>query len=1060
MTWTTANGPRSSAGRLLSVPLKVVEWELHVLCVEWPKDPSAVAGISGRFLDSLGSWFGELGAQSEELRVQQQIADEDWARCPSLPSQEDFTTLRDCRVYEDAVDLLARMQRQMRERAAWIAMIRAMGYPTADERYVGVFVNDAMKNKVAWLLSVRVPVFIAHRYASHEQPRSVANGTPRLTSFTEGTEVGLRKSRQANSYAFIAAREGFAVTGYEEDQGRAPDSSAAHRDPHFSSSLYLEARAKARAGQAELPREPPRRPLTGDDLRFEAPPPSSLLVHPHRVEWILPPPVPPNPVGKRWEKWEMTQDEKTSDYVFLKHGHKWRAEGEVEIWYDRHLVRELYLDDSWEMDVGVVGSAVFGAPAPRIRYYDASDQDRPRRTKPSLWMYRSRTGDPTHVGTLPQQPSAEQLPRRIGASPSPITSASPQLEERWNAAVSASPLLEERRDEESRPPAPITSETRMDSPSPLPRPHDESITIEEPVTEVPAVTNRLSKGKAKEIPAAKYERDSVSLGPESDVEMLVDEGTAPTRFVQIRHLTGNPTVFQFMEELGPVIRENTGVTIVSALGAQHAIWVCMESVREAEDLVSFLQVLGRVGPDPDITFEPEDSYAEAQLYCFDIWRPDLATDAEAVTEVPPSPPKRSYEHWTPYEPVAPLLEAPTRNGRRDGSDPGRDRAPIPGSGIAPLVILDGLVDHGRVRSDPAPLAGDEIVGLRQTNTGGRAEDERGPLVEEIVAGGVPDRIHDHDREGVSVVGRFCADVPHWTTSEGVAPSFRQGAHLGQHHVVAPLRRQDNSAPESDESVRSARGRPVTRERSPPRRRHNQPVTRSPAARSTSPSLERSQKELRTQSPALSGRSSYPRSEGVPRSSSTSESSAPVPALYGRLYHPPRPLTPLPEAHAQPTLSLGQRLSIPGPSSGARMTYPSRETGDLMRRIGVPLQERLREAGDESEFAPERPKRGRRAGKKNIHPDKKRQRRNPPEQAYNCLSALPSWVPKSYNGSRSAVVQQRRALLTPEERGRPTSTGAPQPGGARSHNTDVRPSPAEARSYAYDERLTLSRPALP
>ncbi|KAJ7079777.1 hypothetical protein B0H15DRAFT_787634, partial [Mycena belliarum] len=396
---------------------------VHVLCVEWPKDPSAVAGISGRFLDSLGSWFGELGAQSEELRVQQQIADEDWARCPSLPSQEDFTTLRDCRVYEDAVDLLARMQRQMRERAAWIAMIRAMvdssfdssevwvkGYPTADERYVGVFVNDAMKNKVAWLLSVRVPVFIAHRYASHEQPRSVANGTPRLTSFTEGTEVGLRKSRQANSYAFIAAREGFAVTEYEEDQGRAPDSSAAHRDPHFSSSLYLEARAKARAGQAELPREPPRRPLTGDDLRFEAPPPSSLLVHPHRVEWILPPPVPPNPVGKRWEKWEMTQDEKTSDYVFLKHGHKWRAEGEVEIWYDRHLVRELYLDDSWEMDVGVVGSAVFGAPAPRIRYYDASDQDRPRRTKPSLWMYRSRTGDPAHVGTLPQQPSAEQLP--------------------------------------------------------------------------------------------------------------------------------------------------------------------------------------------------------------------------------------------------------------------------------------------------------------------------------------------------------------------------------------------------------------------------------------------------------------------------------------------------------------------------------------------------------------------------------------------------------------------------------------------------------------------------
>ncbi|KAJ7081643.1 hypothetical protein B0H15DRAFT_952996 [Mycena belliarum] len=115
-------------------------------------------------MDRLGACFGELGTQSEELRIQQRINNEDCARVPPLPTQGDFEALRDCRVYEDTVNLLAQIQRQMRERAAWISMIRAMaissfdssdvwvkGYPMADKRYIGLFVNDAMKNKVAWL---------------------------------------------------------------------------------------------------------------------------------------------------------------------------------------------------------------------------------------------------------------------------------------------------------------------------------------------------------------------------------------------------------------------------------------------------------------------------------------------------------------------------------------------------------------------------------------------------------------------------------------------------------------------------------------------------------------------------------------------------------------------------------------------------------------------------------------------------------------------------------------------------------------------------------------------
>ncbi|KAJ7079053.1 hypothetical protein B0H15DRAFT_954159 [Mycena belliarum] len=236
---------------------------VHSLCVEWPKSSASPGGIKRSFFDSLSAWYGELGAQSEEALIEHQIQDEDWKRCPELPTQSNFEELRDCRVYEDAVDLLARMQRQMRERAAWIAMIRAMstsvfdasdvvdqGLPVADEQYVGLFVNDAMSDKVAWLLSVGIPVFIAHRYARHEQPRSVERGT----------EVGARKSPLTNGFAYIAKREKFAVTEWEEDPGRMPDVLDGTHDRAFSSSLYLEARAKARADKPSCLRSPRENP--------------------------------------------------------------------------------------------------------------------------------------------------------------------------------------------------------------------------------------------------------------------------------------------------------------------------------------------------------------------------------------------------------------------------------------------------------------------------------------------------------------------------------------------------------------------------------------------------------------------------------------------------------------------------------------------------------------------------------------------------------------------------------------------------------------------------------
>ncbi|KAJ7069061.1 hypothetical protein B0H15DRAFT_957883 [Mycena belliarum] len=578
------------------------------------------------------AWYGELGAQSEEALIEHQIEDEDWKRCPELPTQNDFEELRDCRVYEDAVDLLARMQRQMRERAAWIAMIRAMstsafdasdvwtkGYPVADEQYVGLFVNDAMSNKVAWLLSVGIPVFIAHRYARHEQPRSAERG---------------------------------------------------------------------------------------DDLRFAALPLDRHRIHPHRIDWIVPPPIPPNSSGKRWEKWEMVQEEDSGEYVLHKHGHKWRPDSETDIWYDRVLTRELHLDDAWNMEEGVVDPATFGAPAPRLKYFDALDQNRLRRARPSHWMYRTAAATSSQrVGMRAPPPRAEDLRRRVGASPSPGPPLSPQLKERREKTPSGgrrparspspapplSPLLRERREK-----TPPLGGRRSASPArTMPRPADglvaalpapaalapappSSIPSEdhrEPTSGLPEASSAAeapqapsSKGKGKAT-AAEEGRDDVSLGPESDEEMEVDvigleegELEIPTRFLRLRHLSDTDGIYSFMDRFLRVFFEEAQVHVVSAMEAQHAIWICVESVEEGARLASFFRT--HIGQEirTELTFESEGEYSEAQLYSSAIWRPDLAqreTDSRMLAvprepspkdePMPLAPPGTSFQHWTPYE---------------------------------------------------------------------------------------------------------------------------------------------------------------------------------------------------------------------------------------------------------------------------------------------------------------------------------------------------------------------------------------------------------------------------
>jgi hypothetical protein len=152
------------------------------VCVEWSKGRTDGDRMNEQFVERMRRWGAELEIRAQSLHLSNEIDEEDWAHYPCNPCEQDYRALLACRIYEVAVDLTADMQRQLQECDAWIAMICAMGgvsitnsasvwvarYPPANDDLMGMWINDAMEDKVAWLLSVGIPVFIVHRYGPGE----------------------------------------------------------------------------------------------------------------------------------------------------------------------------------------------------------------------------------------------------------------------------------------------------------------------------------------------------------------------------------------------------------------------------------------------------------------------------------------------------------------------------------------------------------------------------------------------------------------------------------------------------------------------------------------------------------------------------------------------------------------------------------------------------------------------------------------------------------------------------------------------------------------------------
>ncbi|KAJ7134243.1 hypothetical protein C8R44DRAFT_729723 [Mycena epipterygia] len=304
----------------------------------------------------------------------------------------DFTELRACHIFEEAVDLTTCMQKQLREREAWVTMVCTMSassfpdetalwaaeYPLMDDHYVGLFLNDTEEFKASWLMSRGIPVFIVHCYSADE----LCGSDERFSSgFLDGMETKAHKSPMSNGFTFIAARGHYATTSLEFNDGRARDLVDDVHEFRFSSSLSLEVRHKTRTNHVELLVPPPRTwvipsqllgPSSGiatsvvtpnQTASFQAPLLDLRKLDDTHMDWIMPPLVAAVCPNVKGGKWEMVSNSDSLDDILVKCTKSWNQEAENQVWYDHNNLWELYLDEDYTLPEGVVCDAVLEKPA-------------------------------------------------------------------------------------------------------------------------------------------------------------------------------------------------------------------------------------------------------------------------------------------------------------------------------------------------------------------------------------------------------------------------------------------------------------------------------------------------------------------------------------------------------------------------------------------------------------------------------------------------------------------------------------------------------------------------
>ncbi|GLB45573.1 hypothetical protein LshimejAT787_2400310 [Lyophyllum shimeji] len=394
--------PRIGYGRRQEFP------EYESLTNLWISKDRDVGRIAPEYISRLQTRLADLDSKIAACSPMRGSYVQFWDSRPRDPSPAAIGALSHITRWADAVDTGVAVQRDIKEKAAWLefasrlrteswntslARVQNSGVPPAHDVYLGAWINGGRKSESLWLLAQGVPVFIAHRLEPEEIYHDSSLEPDTHRKWWEGTDA---EDLQDDRYPYdqVAIRNQSVQAAARPYPYTLRPSSVAPAFHHASFPRNQRWRGPLIGYSASAPPPSPARrtpsPLTlpAEEAsepqikpRCEAAPLEYVPVHPDREPWIKPPPLFDNRRPGQWTKWV------TDDWVVCTQVGKKSSDPDNYEYclYDRDNQRRIHFDTIPDPPSGAVSdSDVFGRPAPRARFVGLHGD-----VRISRWLYPS-----------------------------------------------------------------------------------------------------------------------------------------------------------------------------------------------------------------------------------------------------------------------------------------------------------------------------------------------------------------------------------------------------------------------------------------------------------------------------------------------------------------------------------------------------------------------------------------------------------------------------------------------------------------------------------------------
>lgn len=331
---------------------------------------------------------------------------------PIHPEARDLDSLSNDLLFEDAVALVAHIQRQVAYLAAWVRMGDAllefspnMGNsvaeavcPRANDILMGLWVNGMSEHMISWMAAAGVPIFVVHEIQGTADSPARDESSIFVTIPLEGSDLATSVVLDKWN-GLLNDSPGMSVDG-PWDTG-VDVAAATPRDK------LLRWRSFSRATKLNFPGED----WSSTHMQPLSPASSRERKDRQRAEpdYIKPPPVQSAPESGIWNNFvESTNDGGQLVFYFVGKNNKQEYEDAPFVYYDRTKKRVLHCDGRLVIPSGLAhDSTIFGFPCPDASFF--TNRRLETKMPGSSWLYPDKDPLSRDIGRIPSPPSTERM---------------------------------------------------------------------------------------------------------------------------------------------------------------------------------------------------------------------------------------------------------------------------------------------------------------------------------------------------------------------------------------------------------------------------------------------------------------------------------------------------------------------------------------------------------------------------------------------------------------------------------------------------------------------------